>query len=580
MADAAGRILLVDTRRPGAAPVILEDGLPRVWSLDLAAIPGPGGGAALVVGLGDTLVLVDLPPVPAVQLEMPSAPLYLSSWARIGVALSGGLGLDDLVLRVEPPEGGLVSQSRDATFAHRPSVILAASAVPGSYKLVVQERATGDELLGEPFEITDAWDGVDGPPVSHIGAVGVDSPDPAWGGGDPFVPQNLGVTPALGTRNVAVVILETNDSTALSAADQATLRTEWLDEVFNGVTRGGVVESTRNYWRDVSEGRLDLANAGVVGPIRLPNAWASYGTSISMTTGQTDGWEGFARAAVADLRAQNEAAAAAGNPPVVDLLTVDSIILVGRSLPAAGANPGRFLWPSATRPGGYQLSFEVAQQRVSVPFPFGSIEVSVPIMRTIQMFAMPDDWETRESSGRVRGETASHELGHNLGLPDEYARSGHPQWAKDRDLASSTTLGARPIYGHGTIEPNEIRLGEGAATGRAEVATEREHGLQRHLPLGPGESVLAGHLALHPEILGGNAQLQVAESGRVTAGGAACAESGVGGRDDGCPLEGTRQRRRGVEPQGVLQEHWEEQQQHGDPVSRCWPSYAAKMNPR
>ncbi len=93
-------------------------------------------------------------------------------------------------------------------------------------------------------------------------------------------------------------------------------------------------------------------------------------------------------------------------------------------------------------PGGYQLSFEVARQTFTVPVPFGSIEVTVPINRTIQMFAMPDDWEARDSSGRVRGETASHELGHNLGLPDEYARSSHPQWAKDRDLASSTSAGA------------------------------------------------------------------------------------------------------------------------------------------
>ena len=442
LADSRGRILLVDTQRPGAAPVVIEDGLPRVWSVDLSATPGPGGGAALIAGIGDALVLVDLPPAPRVQLEMPAKPLYLSSWARVGVALTGALSLDDLIFRVEPPEGGLVSQSRDATFAHRPSVVLAASAVPGAYKLVVHDRATGDELLGEPFEITDAWDGVDGPPVSHVGTVGVDSPDPAWGGGDPFVPQNLGVTPALGTKNVAVVIVETNDSTALSAADQGALRTEWLNEVFDGVTRDGVVESSRGYWRDVSEGRLDLSNAGIVGPIRLADNWASYGTTINTMTGKTDGWEGFARAAIADLRAQNEAAAAAGNPPIVDLMTVDSIVLVVRSLPASGTNPGRFVWPSATRPGAYQLSFEVGRQRVSVPVPFGSVEISVPIMRTIQMFSMPHDWEPRESSGRVRGETVSHELGHNLGLPDEYARSAHPQWAKDRDLASTTAAGA------------------------------------------------------------------------------------------------------------------------------------------
>lgn len=435
LADAAGRVLVVDTRDPAAGPVVLEDGLPPVWSVDRTPTPGAGGGPAIVAGIGDALALVNLPPVPDVQLEMPTAPLYLSSWARVGVALSGGLTLDDLLFRVESPEGGLVSQSRDATFATRPSVILATHAVPGSYKLVAVNATTGDELAAEPFDVTDAWEGPDGPPVSVIGTVGADSPDPAWGGGDPFVPQNLDVTPALGTKNVAVVVLETNESTALSAADQAALRTAWRNEIFDGVTRNGVVESTRNYWRDVSDNQVDLADAGVVGPIRLPNNWASYGTNINTTTGQTDGWSGFARAAVADLRRQNEAAAAAGDPPVVDLMTLDSVIMVIRSLPAAGMNPGRFTWPSASRPGGgFQISFEVGQQQISVPVPFGgSIQVNVPIIRTIQVFSMPDDWETRESSGRLRSETSAHELGHNLGLPDEYPRATH---TTDRNLAT------------------------------------------------------------------------------------------------------------------------------------------------
>ena len=78
----------------------------------------------------------------------------------------------------------------------------------------------------------------------------------------------------------------------------------------------------------------------------------------------------------------------------------------------------------------------------TVSFPWGSFEISVPINRTIQMFSMPDDWETRDTSGRVRGETVAHEMGHNFGLPDEYARAGHPQASKDRDLASTTAAGA------------------------------------------------------------------------------------------------------------------------------------------
>ena len=106
--------------------------------------------------------------------------------------------------------------------------------------------------------------------------------------------------------------------------------------MFDGVLRGGVLESARRYWNDVSDGRMDLVNAGVVGPIRLTGNWATYASDVNTGTGQTDGWEAFGRAVVADLRAQNDAAAAAGQPPVVDLMAVDSIVLVVRSLPASG----------------------------------------------------------------------------------------------------------------------------------------------------------------------------------------------------------------------------------------------------
>jgi hypothetical protein len=254
-------------------------------------LAGPG---ALVAGVGKEVLRVDLPPAPDVLLEMPTESMYLSSWAMIGIA-STTIDPTDLFFRVEPPTGGVVSHSRDATFADRPAVLLAVSAIPGEYKLIAHDVNTGDEVAAGRFVVTDAWPGIDGPPASYVGSVGADMPDPAWGGGDPFVPQNLSVTPVLGNKNVAVVIAETSDSTALSAAAQTTLRDAWQDEVFDGVVRGGVTESARIYWNDVSAGRMDLVNAGVVGPLRLPNAWASYATSVNATTGQTDGWEAFGR---------------------------------------------------------------------------------------------------------------------------------------------------------------------------------------------------------------------------------------------------------------------------------------------
>ena len=249
------------------------------------------------------LLQVDLPAAPAVQLEMPTEPLYLSSWARVGVA-TNGVAFDDLVFRVEPPKAGLcrTRRTRRSPSGQRGT---RERRSPGAFQLVAHDRNTGDELARRSIRGHRRVAGVDGPPASFIGKVLADSPDPAWGGGDPFVPQNLSVTPVLGNRNVAVVIAETSDSTALSAADQATLRTAWQNEVFDGVIRDGVLESARRYWRDVSDDQMDLVNAGIVGPIRLANNWASYGTAD--TTGQTDDWEAFARAAIADIRTQNEA---------------------------------------------------------------------------------------------------------------------------------------------------------------------------------------------------------------------------------------------------------------------------------
>ena len=75
-------------------------------------------------------------------------------------------------------------------------------------------------------------------------------------------------------------------------------------------------------------------------------------------------------------------------------------------------------------------------------FPWGSIAITVPISRTIDMLAMPDDWVGKAGNGgRERRETATHELGHNLGLPDEYARKEHTAAFKNRDLAASTNRG-------------------------------------------------------------------------------------------------------------------------------------------
>ena len=76
---ASGRILLVDTARPSAAPKVLQAGLEPVWGLDLLPPKTPGDPAVLVAGIGEAVALVDVPaPISEVVLELPTTPLYLS----------------------------------------------------------------------------------------------------------------------------------------------------------------------------------------------------------------------------------------------------------------------------------------------------------------------------------------------------------------------------------------------------------------------------------------------------------------------------------------------------------------------
>lgn len=433
--DAMGRVLLVDTSAPDLPPILLADGLDPVWGVDAF------DNGRVVVGSGDRVFVVDLPITAKVQLDLQTKHLYLSSWYRIPIHISGPIKFDDLLFRIDSPEGGLVSYARDVTFQKsKPDIILATSGRLGSYKLIALDRTTGVQLADASFDIEDVWNGPDGPPLAFVGAASNYGPDATWGGGDPYTPQNIDVKLAPPTRRVAIVTAETNDAVALSAADTATLHTNLQNEVFDGVMRGGVLESSRNYFRDASNHQHDIINDGIIGTIRLTNNWDSYVSPGQIKVdGQTDGIAEFSAAVIAQIRLQNEALIAAGQSPLLNLQTIDSIIVVMRSLPANPTTmfPGRFNWPTATRPGGYRLKFEIARQIISIPFPFGPIDISIPIERFIEIVCMPDDWNARVAvEGRTFGQTAAHELSHNLGLLDQYARNTDSADAVARDVGS------------------------------------------------------------------------------------------------------------------------------------------------
>lgn len=401
-------------------------------------------------------------------LNLPADPLYLNSWIRIPVSLTqADPSFDDLLFWVEPSEAGCtVSYSRDLFFdAAKPDIILIAGGLVADCVLHAVDKTSGNEIATEKFSVTDVWTGKDGPPLAFTGEVGTGQPEGTWGGGDWTQPQNVRIYPQLGPRRVAIAILETSDNPALSAADAATLRTRLQNQVFDGVGGAGT-ESTAAYFREVSHGAFSIVNAGVVGPIQLPNTFAGYGPSVvNSALNRWNGLEPFARAGIAEIRRQNEQLAAAGQPPLIDLLTVDSILFVVRTLPPpppppppGTPMPGASQWPFASRPGSWERSFQVGVRIISVPIIGGSFSVPIPIDRIIQIVAMPDDWETAEASTRTFQDTASHELSHNLGLPDQYAKTTFAADIRNRDPNNWTLMSWEDDLTHLTT-PEKLMLG-------------------------------------------------------------------------------------------------------------------------
>ncbi len=130
----------------------------------------------------------------------------------------------------------------------------------------------------------------------------------------------MNVRPRLGDWRVAIVVVETSDQATLSAADAATLTQMLRDEIFTGVARGGVIESTRLFFAAVSSNNLNLVDAGILTPVRLPNAWDTY-VAPDMTTGRTqgDGLPNFShgrrrRDRATEPRSRGSRAAAAARP--------------------------------------------------------------------------------------------------------------------------------------------------------------------------------------------------------------------------------------------------------------------------
>ena len=212
VADNAGRILLADLADPGTPAVPLLDGVKRVWAVALAR---PG---TLVAGVGDEVLLVDLPTGAGCAARVPAAaalPLELGPGRRRHRRLST---FDDLVFRVEPPDGrpGVALPGREL---RRAALRAAGGRRHPRFVQARRPRPRHRRRAGRWPSSTSPTPGRSRRAAGELTSARCRPTRPTRRGAaaTPSCPRTSSVIAVLGDRNVAVVIAETSDSTALSA---------------------------------------------------------------------------------------------------------------------------------------------------------------------------------------------------------------------------------------------------------------------------------------------------------------------------------------------------------------------------
>ena len=320
-----------------------------------------------------------------VRLGVPRKRLFVGSYHRIPVRIGQGAGISFDDLRFVVPDGakaGIVSPSRDSSFnAARPHLMLCVGYEPGTYLLEARDKTTNQVVSQAKFAVDSLWPDEDlGPTRWFTGIVGDYSAGSAWGGGPGGV-QNVNTIPATGTRRIAILLVDTSSERfTTNATDLQGHRDRWLDEVVNGVAQNGVTRSTRLFYREVSYNNFDLS-AQVFGPVELSGTWDDYFNSDGSPKG------GYYQACFT-----------AGDG-VINYNNFDTLLCVSQSVTGP---PMKSAWPYAS---------------IGNWGPYTTAEGN----KNYGVVSMPNEWGT--TSAREIHETFSHELGHNLGMGDQYTPS-------------------------------------------------------------------------------------------------------------------------------------------------------------
>jgi M6 family metalloprotease-like protein len=153
-----------------------------------------------------------------------------------------------------------------------------------------------------------------------------------------------------------------------------------MNEIINGVAQGGVTRSSRTWYREVSFNIFDLS-AQVFGPVSLSGSFDDYFNADGTPKGT-----------------YFQACFTAGDG-TIDYNNFDTLLCVSQSVTGP---PMKSAWPYAS---------------IGNWGPYTTAEGN----KNYGVISMPNEWGT--VGNREVFETFSHELGHNLGLGDQYTPS-------------------------------------------------------------------------------------------------------------------------------------------------------------
>jgi len=324
---------------------------------------------------------------PSVELDLSSRPYFVGAYEEIKVRTQG-IGLDDLEFVItEGAPGGYVSPCRDAEFdPANPSIMLCFGYKPGVYHIEAHKKSDGSLLRTFEFKLDTVWtDSINGPPSSFHGINGGYAVGATWGGGVAGQPQNLNVVPATGTRKVALLLVDTASQRYTTvAADLQAIKDKWLQNFKNGlVGSDGVARSSQKYYREASFNGFDI-DCDLFGPVHLSGDFDSY---IDEKQAPKNGFD------QACITAGDSTTPGDG---LIDYNQYQSVIFVmepWNTTDAAGNAIEKSPWPQA----------------------WGGTYSSSKGSKSLGVIQMPHNWALKPIYA-----TIAHELGHNLGLGDQY----------------------------------------------------------------------------------------------------------------------------------------------------------------